>query len=148
MPMTDPLRHGGLEHQIGADLLQALLEDPVGGVRCPGEVVHCVNVPCCSCVLRTCLIFMKRNIFISLRCLVSSTGHSWHCAHLLSRLGIAEYCAIFIDSCIVLWPVELVYFFLVLAVTFASFIAKLSNLHLATDSVGASLLILGSFEVH
>ena len=111
MPMTDPLRHGGLEHQIGAELLQALLEDPVGGVRCPGEVVHCVNVPCCSCVLRTYLVFMKRNIFISLRCLVSSTGHSWHCARLLSRLGIAEYRAIFIDSCIVLWPVELVYFF-------------------------------------
>ena len=105
-------RHAGLEHQIGADLLQALLADPVGGVRCPGEVVHCVNVPCFSCVLRTCLIFMKRYIFIGLRCLVSSTGRSWHCAHLVSRLGIVECCKHITDSCTVLWPVELVKFVL------------------------------------
>ena len=73
-------------------------------------MVHCVNAPCFSCVLRTCLIFMKRDIFISLRCLVSSTGHSWHCAHLFSRLGIAECCKHITDSCTVLWPVELVKF--------------------------------------
>ena len=53
---------------------------------------------------------MKRDIFISLRCLVSSTGHSWHCAHLFSRLGIAECCKHITDSCTVLWPVELVKF--------------------------------------
>ena len=73
-------------------------------------MVHCVNAPCFSCVLRTCLIFMKRDIFISLRCLVSSTGHSWYCAHLFSRLGIAECCKHITDSCTVLWPVELVKF--------------------------------------